>query len=189
MKKTLLQGIFYLTMAVLFLSCATKRPALIPTESTVNVKQEGLVGKLSFRDDDWLKREFGTDTNPYRTEYTKLQFRRRMVFDLTLENSGTEGYRFRLADCELQYGGKTVRATNAFQFINEWQTMANSPKIAAQVEPIIKKTLLPSEKVVPAGASLRGFLLFQGNLPGHGTAQVFIPGVTSGSPLQFDFEF
>ncbi len=189
MKRVFFLAIFFITVSLLLLSCATKRPALVPLETTANVEQEGLAATLSYRDDTWLRREFGTDANPYLTEYSKLQFRRRLVFDLTLENRGSSEYRFRTADCELQYGGKTVRATNAFQFVNEWRTMASTPKIATQVEPLIKRTMLASERVVLPEASLRGFLLFQGNLPGHGTAQVFLPGMTEGSSLRFDFEF
>ena len=189
MSRVLFRGICYLSILLLFTSCTTKRPALQAVQPLVNVDQEGLAATLSFRDDASLTREFGSETNPFRTEYAKLQFRRRLVFDLSLENRSPEEYRFRLADCELQYGGKTVGATNSFQLINEWRMMDSSPKMAAQKEPIIKKTMVPAEKLVPAGSSLRGLLLFQGNLPAHGPARIIIGGVAEGLPLQFDFEF
>ncbi|OHD21940.1 MAG: hypothetical protein A2064_05050 [Spirochaetes bacterium GWB1_66_5] len=173
----------------MFMACATKRPALIPVAATVSAESEGLTASLTFRDDAGLNREFGNEANPYRTEYNKMQFRRRMVFELTLSNGASQDYRFQLADCELQYGGKTVRATSAFQLIEEWRLMDSSRKMAAQKEPIIKKTLVATQKMVPPGTTLRGLVLFQGNLPAHGLARITIPGIEERSYLQFDYEF
>jgi hypothetical protein len=173
----------------LIIACATKRPALIPVQTSTSAQQERLAATLSFRDEAGLNREFGPEANPYRTEYNKLQFRRRLVFELTLTNGASQDYLFQLADCVLQYGGKTVRATNAFQLIEEWRLMDSSPKLAAEKEPIIKKTMVATRKLVPAGGSLRGLVLFQGNLPAHGPAIITIPGIEESSYLQFDFEF
>jgi hypothetical protein len=189
MKRVVSRILPYLTFSVLIIACATKRPALVAVVPALSAQQEGLAATLSFRDEAGLNREFGTEANPYRTEYNKIQFRRRMVFDLTLQNLGPQDYRFRLADCELNYGGKTVRATNAFQLIEEWRFMDTSSRMAAQKEPIIKKTMVATEKQVPVGATLRGLVLFQGNLPAHGPARITIPGITERSYLQFDFEF
>lgn len=189
MSRALFRCLFFLTMVVLLSSCATKRPVLRAVQPTVSVEQDGLAATLSYRDDESLTRQFGIEANPFRTEYSRLFFRRRMVFDLTLENRGPEAYRFRLDDCELQYGGKTVGATNQFQLIGEWQTLDDNPKLAKAKEPIIKKYLLPSEKQVPPGGSLRGLLLFQGNLPKNGQATIDILGTAAGSTLQFAFEF
>jgi len=189
MKSTPFRVFCYLTLSVLFIACATKRPALIPVETTASAQQEGLAATLTFRDEAGLNREFGNEANPYRTEYNKMQFRRRLVFELTLTNGTPQDYRFQLADCELQYGEKTVRATSAFQFIEEWRLMDSSRRMAAQKEPIIKKTMVATQKLVPSGATLRGLLLFQGNLPAHGLARITIPGIEERSYLQFDYEF
>jgi hypothetical protein len=190
MQRTLVQRLFLLFISLLLLaSCASKRPALRAVEPSVNVEQEGLAATLAYRDDESLTRQFGKETNPFRTEYTKLQFRRRLVFDLTLENRGAEAYPFRLKDCELQYGGKNVGPTNQFQLIKEWDLMDENAKLSKQKEPVIKKHLLPNEKPVPPAGVLRGLLLFEGNLPAHGQARVLIPGVAEGSPLEFQFEF
>ena len=67
--------------------------------------------------------------------------------------------------------------------------MDSSRKMAAQKEPIIKKTLVATQKMVPPGTTLRGLVLFQGNLPAHGLARITIPGIEERSYLQFDYEF
>ncbi len=65
---------------------------------------EDLQATARFIDDETLVHKFGKSANPYLSDYASVQLRRFVVFELSVENAGTEPLRFFLNRLELQFG-------------------------------------------------------------------------------------
>ena len=116
-------------------------------------------------------------------------FRRNVVFDLTIQNQGSSAFAFELRDCELQFGGKTLGSLNRFQLAQDVDILNEDLRVRTPKKALINKYILPNRENLAPGGTLRGFLLFQGNLPTFGEALVMIPGKDGAATFQFRYAF
>jgi hypothetical protein len=193
MKKTgqiMASSAACLAAALLLVSCGTSRRSIrLPAEPVVTVEQGGITMTLRFLDEPSLQQRFGKTENPFLTDYYRVMFRRNVVFDLTIRNQGPESFAFVLGDCELQYGGKTLGPLNRFQLSSDVDTKDEDPRVKAPKKRLINKYILPNRATLPSDGTMRGFLLFQGNLPTSGQALVTIPGKEGEPPFRFPYTF
>jgi hypothetical protein len=177
--------------AVLLLpSCGTNRRTLrLPPEPVVTVEQEGVTMTLRFLDESSLRQKFGSSENPFLTDYNLLMFRRNVVFELTIQNQGPSSFLFELRGCELQYGGKTLGPLNRFQLASDVHIRDEDPRLKAPKTALIERYVLPNKVNLAPGGLLTGYLLFQGNLPVSGEAQVSIAGAGSDAFFRFRYVF
>jgi hypothetical protein len=172
------------------LSCGTSHKALrLQSEPEVTVEQGGITMSLRFLDEPSLRQRFGSPENPFLTEYYRIIFRRNVVFELTIRNQSSGTYLFDLHNCELRYGGKVLAPSNRFQIATDVENREEDRKLKARKISLANQYILPNKKEVPPGSLLSGFLLFQGNLPSTGEAQVVIPGESTGAVFQFQYVF
>jgi len=192
MIKSIHYGAVILAIALLLASCSSEHKALQAVSSPeMTAELDGLTVTLKFRDDASLTRQFGSTANPFITEYYRLFFRRFVTFEMTLTNQTQATYPFKLSDFRLEYGGKEIRPINKVSLLNYWQSSDEMLKTTREREPIINKYVLPNWKDVPVGGMLRGYLVFQGDLPLHGEAKVSIPaaGGKGQEPLWLSYTF
>jgi hypothetical protein len=192
MIKSIRYSSVILAIALLLASCSSEHRALQAVSSPETTAElDGLSVTLKFRDDASLIRQFGTEANPFITEYYRLFFRRFITFEMTLTNQTQAAYPFKLSNCRLEYGGKEIRPINKVSLLNYWQSSDAMFKTTREREPIINKYVLPDGKEVPVGGMLRGYLVFQGDLPLHGEAKVSIPaaGGKNQEPLWLSYTF
>ena len=178
-------------LATFFLvSCGTGRQALrLPPEPELAIEQDGLKMTLRFLDEPSLRQRFGPSENPFLTDYDRIMFRRNVVFELTIRNQGSSTYQFDLHNCELRYGGKFLSPSNRFQIAGDMENRDEDRRLKARKISLTNKYILPNKKEVVSGSLLTGFLLFQGNLPSTGDAEVVIPGDGTGAAFQFQYVF
>lgn len=190
MKKSRLLLYSMMLLALLLVSCQTQRQALsIVSDPVVTVEQDGLSLTLRFRDDAGLRKRFGIEANPFLTPYYTLFFKRMIVFELAVENHSSAEYLFTLSKCQMKFETSAITPTNQFHLLEYWESVDDKPPLTAKRAPLIKKYVLANERVVASGGAIFGFLVFQGNMPSHGTAQVSIPGQGGGEPFDFTFSF
>jgi hypothetical protein len=190
MRKTVIIAGSCLVAILILLSCGTGRQALrLPPEPEVTVEQGGITMSLRFLDEPSLRQRFGSSENPFLTDYDRIIFRRNVVFELTIRNQSSSTYRFDLHDCELHYAGKVLAPSNRFQIAGDVENRDEDRRLKARKISLANQYILPNKKEVPPGSLLSGFLLFQGNLPSTGDAQVVIPGESTGAVFQFQYVF
>jgi hypothetical protein len=189
-KRIMASSAACLAAALLLVSCGTSRRSIrLPAEPVVTVEQAGVTMTLRFLDEPSLQQQFGRTENPFLTDYYRVMFRRNVVFDLTIQNQGPGSFAFELADCELQYGGKTLGPLNRFQLSSDVDIKDEDRRFKARKKDLINKYILPNRAALPSDGTLRGFLLFQGNLPTSGEALVTIPGEKGEPPFKFQYTF
>jgi hypothetical protein len=134
---------------------------------------------LRFMDDESLTVKYKKQANPFLTDYYSAHFKRIMVFELTLDNESNQAAQFFLNRVELQYGGKTNTPTNQFQLVEYWKFKDSQRETkaieASRRENIIKKNVVANSATIPAGGTIRGYLVFMGNTPTYGEAVLYIP--------------
>jgi len=189
-RKTVILAGSCLIVLLTLLSCGTGRKALrLQSEPEVTVEQGGITMSLRYLDEPSLRKRFGSSENPFLTDYDRLLFRRNVVFELTIRNQSSGTYLFDLHNCELRYGGKVLAPSNRFQIATDAENRNEERKLKARKISLANQYILPNKKAVPPGGLLSGFLLFQGNLPSTGEAQVVIPGESTGGVFQFQYVF
>jgi hypothetical protein len=172
-----------LSAAVLILSsCAmfSGRPPLATVGNPVQrATASGFRVTVRFLDEPFLATKYKKEENPFLTDYYSAQFRRIMVYELTLENLGNEQAQFFLNRVRLAYGAAEIEPRNQFQLNEYWKfkdETSNNPKVyIARRERIIKQTVLPHSYTLSANGIMKGYLVFLGNTPDHGEAQLQIP--------------
>lgn len=189
-KKIAAFSVVCLAGTLLLLSCGTSRRSIrLPPEPTVTVEQGGVTMTLRFLDEQSLRERFGSTANPFLTDYYRAMLRRNVVFELTIRNQGPVSFPFELRDCELQYGGRALGPLNRFQLSSDVDILEEDPRLKAPQKSLIEKYVLPNRMGVAPGGLLTGLLLFQGNLPVSGEAQVSVPGVGVDASFQFRYTF
>lgn len=196
MKLRITAGLAACAGIFLLLSgCMTQRVALSVVEADKPLKierTEDLILTVRYLDDDTLKQKFGKkETNPFLSDYYSLQFRRFLVFELSLENAGSVPVKFLLNRLELQYGGKAMNAYNAFRIIQYWEfkdeeDVRGSQK--AKRERFVKDNVLRDSVTIPAPGELKGYAVFTGNTPNYGTATLYVPVFTPRGEVVHRFE-
>ena len=183
---TVRERIFYplvtLSAMLLFLGgCLfTGRP---PLELKGDPIQRAEVGDfratVGFMDDGILAAKYRKEANPFLSDYYSAQFKRIMVFELTLENHSDQAVQFFLNRVELKYGGKTLTPYTQFRLEDYWQfkdaQRNTEATYVSKRKNIIKKNVLPNSSTLPANGALQGYLVFLGNTPTHGEAELYIP--------------
>jgi hypothetical protein len=191
-------GIAAIALALLLTGCLTPPAPLAVKGSPLRTAEaEGLRATARFIDDDTLIHKFGKTANPYITDYASLQLRRFIVFELSIENNGTESLRFRLNRLELQFADKALLAYNDFRINQYWEFKDKQTKTQgsdkARRERIVRDTILPDSGIIPANGKLNGYAVFAGNTPSYGNATLYVPVLAlSGEVaqrLEMAFEF
>ena len=156
-------------------------------------KTEDLILTVRYMDDDTLKLKFGKkEANPFLSDYYSLQFRRFLVFELSLENAGSVPVKFLLNRLELQYGGKAMNAYNAFRINQYWEFKDDEEEVKgsqkARRERFVKDNVLRDSVTIPAPGELKGYAVFTGNTPNYGTATLYVPIFTPTGEVVHRFE-
>lgn len=185
---------------LLLSGCMTQRVALQVSDTDKPLKivrTENLILTVRFLDDDTLRQKFGKETNPYISDYYSVQFRRFMVFEFSIENTGSAPIKFQLNRLEMQFGGTYTFPYNQFRINQYWGFKDEEGEIRAgqkaRREKYVKEYVLPDSATIPAPGRLRGYAVFTGDTPNYGTATLYVPIFTpAGKPLhrfEVSFEF
>lgn len=183
-------GIFFLLSG-----CMTQRVALSVVDSDKPLKierTEDLILTARYLDDNTLKQKFGREeTNPFLSDYYSVQFRRFLVFELSIENAGSAPVKFLLNRLELQFGGTAMNAYNAFRINQYWEYKDEEAVKAvykARRERFVKENVLRDSVTIPAPGELKGYAVFTGNTPNYGTATLYVPVFTPLGEVVHRFE-
>ena len=181
-------------VAILVNGCLTdRRPLQVQDRPIKKETHEGITATLQFVDEAILEAKYREEYNPFLTDYNRVQLRRLIVFVLTVENKSSEALLFILNRLELQYGGKSLQPYNRFQLDQHWEftdeDRGTKALHIARREKIIEDTVLPNTYNLPAGAIMRGYVVFVGNTPNYGSAMVYIPLFQTKEVVLHRFEF
>ena len=179
-------------IAMLVTSCLTQHmPLHVQDRPTKKETHEGVTATLQFVDEAILKAKYRKEYNPFLTDYNKVQLRRLIVFELTVENESPEALFFFLNRLELQFGGKTLQPYNRFQLGQHWEFTDEEAKAIykSRREKIIEETVLPNSYTLQADGIMRGYVVFVGNTPSYGSAMVYVPLFESKDVVHHRFEF
>jgi hypothetical protein len=187
-----LAGVAVLVM--LISSCLTDRMPLHVQDRPIKTDTyEDLTATVRFVDEAILKAKYKEEVNPFLTDYNKMQLRRVIVFELTVENEGSEALLFILNRLELQYGGKALQPYNRFQLGQHWEFTdedeGTMPIHKVRREKIIEETVLANSYTLQAGGIMQGYVVFVGNTPNYGSAKIHIPLFESKDKVYHRFEF
>jgi hypothetical protein len=189
-KKTILLVVTVSVLAAILSACGTTRQAITsPAEPTIREENQGVSLTLRYIDDETLKKDFGTGSNPFLTQYYRMTFRRILVFELTLKNQSGLPVEVEATRCTLEYGAKEVEATNRFQLGNYWESLDDDPRVVKRKKELIERWVLPNRARIPDGETQFGYLVFKGNLPREGEATVRVPVFREGGSISFDFRY
>ncbi len=175
--------------------CLTKRPPLTVADTDKPIKvvrSEDFILTVRFLDDETLEAKFGDRANPFLSDYTSVQFRRFMVFELSIENTGSDPVKFLLNRLELQFGGNALDAYNRFRIIQYWDFKEDEGEVKGiykvRRERIVKENVLPEAVTIPSPGELKGYAVFAGNTPNYGVATLYVPVFTPMEELVHRFE-
>jgi hypothetical protein len=200
MQKRRLRPIHGLMLlSLLVAGCMEQRVALKVKDDPIKVeKAEGLIATVRYLDDPTLIQKYGKEGNPFLTDYYRLQIKRLMVFELSVENETNEPADFRLNRLELQFGGKALESYNRFQLMQHWEFQDQRVKTIAldkvRRESIINQWVLPNKLTIPPVGKIKGYVVFIGNTPRYGKANLYVPLFKPKSEdiiyrFEFAFEF
>jgi hypothetical protein len=201
MKPNMLTKIvFCASMVLLLVGCVTQHLGLVVADTDKPVKiirTDDFILTARFMDDETLRAKFGKETNPFVSDYYSLQFRRFMVFEVSIENTGSEAVKFQLNALELHYEGSNMSAYNEFRINQYWAFKDEQGEVKAgdktRRERFVKNNVLPAAATIPAQGELEGFAVFTGNTPNYGSAILYVPIFSlAGRPVhrfEVPFEF
>jgi hypothetical protein len=190
--KSLFRILIISGLVVMVGSCLTDRSPLHVQDRPIKTQiHEEITTTLRFVDEAILTAKYRDEVNPFLTNYNKMQLRRVMVFELTVENQSEEAIQFIMNRVELQYGGKTLQPYNRFQLGQHWEFTDEEAKgiHKSRREKIIEETVLPNSYTIPAGGAMKGYVVFIGNTPNYGSAMVYVPLFESTDVVRHRFEF
>jgi hypothetical protein len=174
----------------LLAGCVTHQPLMVPQNPMAEAQQDGVSLSLRFLDEAQLKRRITPDENPFLTQYNRMQFRRIMVFDVMAANTGSETLEINLPECKLAFGEtRRVAASTRQQIVNYWGPIDKYPKTSRAKQMNAEKYILPTLVKVRPDSQIRGYLVFQGDLPDTGAATVSVPVHAGAETIPLDFEF
>jgi hypothetical protein len=197
MKKSIFSTKYIWALGtIMFLAlagCLTPRPPLKLSEADKPIKivrEEGLVFTARFLDDETLIVKFGDRANPFISDYTSLMFRRFIVFELSIKNTGSEPVMFQLNRLELQFAGKSLFAYNRFRINQYWEFEEEDARgiEKAKRERLVNENVLPDSIKIPSPGELKGYAVFTGNTPEYGTATLFVPLFSEDGRMVHRFE-
>jgi hypothetical protein len=193
-KKSLARLTGVAALVLLVASCLTQRAPLQVRDRPIKTDTyDGLTATVRFVDEVILKAKYKEEVNPFLTDYNKMQLRRVIVFELTVENEGSEALLFIMNRLELQYGGKALQPYNRFQLGQHWEftdeDRGTKPIHKVRREKIIEETVLANSYTLQAGGIMQGYVVFVGNTPNYGSAKIYIPLFKSKDEVYHRFEF
>lgn len=194
MKNLRAAGLAAIAVSLLLSSgCLTPPVPLDPQGNPMQTAAtEDLRATARFIDDETLVHKFGKSANPYLTDYASVQLRRFVVFELSVENGGTEPLRFLLNRLELQFGDKALFAYNQSRIDQYWEFKDKQSKTRgsdkARRERVVRETVLPDSAVIPPNGKLNGYAVFTGNTPSYGTAMLYVPVLAMSGKVAHRFE-
>jgi hypothetical protein len=179
-RNIYLVGILGITLLMLSSCLFTGQPPLELQGNPIQRATEGeFDATLRFMDDGTIDVKYRKEANPFLTDYYSVHFKRIIVFELTLENDGSQAAQFFLNRVELVFGGKTINPTNQFHLEEYWKFKDSQQETrgiyVSMRENIIKKNVLPNSYSLNAGGAIKGYLVFMGNTPTYGEAVLYIP--------------
>jgi hypothetical protein len=190
--KSLFTILSITTLIMVFSSCLTDRNPLHVQDRPIKTQtHEEVTATVRFIDEAILESKYREEVNPFLTEYNRMQLRRIIVFEVTVENDGSEQLLFLMNRLELQYGGKAYEPYNRFQLGQHWEFTDEEAKgiHRSRREKIIEETVLPNSYTLQAGGVMRGYVVFIGNTPNYGSAKVYLPLFKSKDVELHRFEF
>lgn len=176
--------VFFTAILLALTGCLSQNPPLKIAETDKPIKvvrAEDLILTARFLDDETLEAKFGDPDkgNPFLSDYYTIQFRRFIVFELSIENAGTAPVMFELNRLEMQFGGKAMFAYNEFRINQYWEFKEDKDNVKgiykARRERFVKQNVLPASRTIPAPGELKGYAVFTGNTPEYGTATLYVP--------------
>jgi hypothetical protein len=179
-------------IVLLATSCLTQYVPLHVQDRPIKTQtQEDVTATLRFVDEAILEANYKEQVNPFLTDYNKVQLRRLIVFELTVENQSAESLFFFLNRLELQYGGKALQPYNRFQLGQHWEFADEEAKPIhkSRREKIIDQMVLPNSYTLRAGGIMRGYVVFVGSTPNYGSAKVYVPLFKAKNEVYHRFEF
>jgi hypothetical protein len=191
-KKSLFRILGISSLVVIFVSCLTDRSPLHVQDRPIKTQtHEEITTTVRFVDEAILTAKYKEEVNPFLTNYNKMQLRRIIVFEVTVENDGSDPLLFLMNRLELQYGGKALQPYNRFQLGQHWEFTDEEAKgiHKSRREKIIEQMVLPNNYIVQAGGIMRGYVVFIGNTPNYGSAMVYVPLFESKDVVRHRFEF
>jgi hypothetical protein len=180
--------------ATLITGCLTQRMPLQVQDRPIKTQShEGVTATLQFVDETILKAKYREEYNPFLTDYTRVQLRRLMVFELTVENNSPETLFFYLNRLELQYGGKAIQPYNRFHLNQHWaftdEDRDTKPVHKVRREKIVEQMVLPNSYALQAGGLMRGYVVFIGGTPNYGSAMAYVPLFETEEAVFYRFDF
>jgi hypothetical protein len=192
-----------LVTVLIFIVVATSCVGLFNTRVTKDspTKEKTIANtKIScrFLSETVLEREYGRDYNPFIPYYSLITPKDFVVFELDFP-AGTPMLTLDLDRAVLKFGSLgsygIVKQRNLLRYWDQWdQEQIDNGKptkghIKIKRDRLIKDLVLDGE--VKNIRSIHGYVIFDGNPPEEGEAQVIIPvrGVGGSTELIFDYEF
>ena len=193
-RKAPIHLVVVVIMTILLNGCLSdRRPLHVQDRPIKRETFERVTATLQFVDETILLAKYREDYNPFLTDYNRMQLRRLIAFELTVENKSPEALLFVLNRLELQYGGKALEPYNRFQLDQHWkftdEDRGTKAVYKARREKIIEDTVLPNYYTLQAGGIMRGYVVFVGNTPNYGSAMVYVPLFESEDVMFHRFEF
>ena len=135
---------------------------------------------LTFLDEEELIERFSKINNPFLSPYTFLKNKNLTTFELVIENRspGNLTLQIALSTVTLATGtNKTYYARNQFKLSQFWEGLPDDQKrgTPGKLKYVINKNVLENSTYVKSGETIRGLLVFQGNIQKWSETEVHIP--------------
>ena len=185
-----------LTLVIGLGSCAGTPPLAVQNEVLQQYRGEHFDLTLRFIDEDELIDRYGRRDNLFIAPVGLISRDRFIPFELKI-TARREAVALPLNLIEMSYGGRSVTPMNQFHFGQYWQHRDEQSEIsgaeAAARQRTIRRAILPNTTRVAPGETESGMLLFRGNFPRYGTAEITVQIVDqTDRPIeraQFRYEF
>lgn len=177
-------------------SCAGTPPLAVQNEVLQQYRGEHFDLTLRFIDEDELIDRYGRRDNLFIAPVGLISRDRFIPFELTI-TARREAVALPLNLIEMSYGGRAVAPMNQFHFGQYWQHRDEQTEVsgaeAAARQRTIRRTILSNTTRVAPGETESGMLLFRGNFPRYGSAEITVQIVDQTErPIeraQFTYEF
>lgn len=169
-----------LGISILLGSCATEQLSLKTSEKAAKVVHtDTMMVKAEFLTKQEVRDRYGMRLNPFVARPFSAIPLRFFVLQVTIQ--AKKPMQYRLTETRLNMEGSTYQAINEFQLSQYWKNIDENEELSYSAirkkQRIISTNIMKSEASLAPGQTLRGVVLFRGNIPVFGTAKVYFPAL------------
>ena len=157
-------------------------------------ESDGIKIELRQLSEQVLTERIGRINNPFISPVSFIESNKLNTFSICVVNNRGEAIVIVLKEIEMQIGGRVIYPLSSFHLAEFWRPRIEKQKEyrkwnMSQLETNIKKYNMNDREIILPGKELKKYLVFKGELPTYGKADLYIPVKNTNGSIIHIFKF